>query len=269
MKLALFSDLHLDINSSGERGLGRDITSEVASYFRTLDADHILIAGDVRETAGKCIEALEYLQEASHKPISFIPGNHDVWTEGQNSWREYQQYREHYTTLIDTPLHLTDTHVVIGDMGWYDYTFGLTEYSLEAFQQRRQENWDTLAKFDRDDVTLTSMMLDKLETQFEAHRDRRVIFLNHFVPYEEFIVRKDGNPEWNFTGGFMGSKRIGELIDRYDNIDYVVFGHTHQRFGTVQTHGRTVICNPLGYLREWSGSDVREELQRATTFIMV
>ncbi|GMA65457.1 metallophosphoesterase [Alicyclobacillus fastidiosus] len=267
MKIALLSDIHLDVNSSDDQGLGRDISLDVASFIQSLDVDRIVIAGDVAESAVNCLSYLEYIETNAKKPISFIPGNHDVWTEGTSSWDEYNMYRNHHTSLIDLPLQLTDKYVLVGNMGWYDYTFGLPEYKVEEFITHRPKNWDVKAKFHMSDPAFANILMDQLQSQLENCRQYRVLLVTHFVPYTEFLVRKPDSPEWNWSNSFMGSRRIGEIINLYPNIEYVVFGHTHMRFGMVNTQGRKVICKPLGYVHEWESPDLNEELKRVTTII--
>ena len=50
---------------------------------------------------------------------------------------------------------------------------------------------------------------------------------------------------------FLGSASFGQLLDQYDNIKQVVFGHTHRRFEDKLIHGTRYSCRPFGYYYEW------------------
>ena len=49
----------------------------------------------------------------------------------------------------------------------------------------------------------------------------------------------------------MGSEKLGELLDHYDNLEQVVFGHTHRRFDDKKINGTRYSCRPFGYFFEW------------------
>lgn len=74
----------------------------------------------------------------------------------------------------------------------------------------------------------------------------------HFVPKEEFIVHHTGKyTRWNHLNAFLGSKEFGETLSGFSNIEQVVFGHTHRRFGEQRIDDVLYHCRPFGYYFEW------------------
>jgi Icc-related predicted phosphoesterase len=63
----------------------------------------------------------------------------------------------------------------------------------------------------------------------------------HHVPFE-FMVRRSKVPAWAFGNAFMGSVRIGKLIEGYEKIKIVVCGHTHIRME--KTYSHLTVINP-------------------------
>ena len=54
----------------------------------------------------------------------------------------------------------------------------------------------------------------------------QIVVVTHHLPFKEAVVLKDR--QFNFFNAFMGSTRIGDLIDRYEKIKTVIYGHNHK-----------------------------------------
>lgn len=269
MKLLSFSDLHLDHNN---KELDRDITPEIAAYIREVAPDRVIVAGDMAGSSERCIPYIEELERLSGVPLSYIPGNHSIWTlnkQADASWREYEQLKQHHSSLIDRPLHLNDEWVLIGDMGWYDYSFKEPHRTRDEIVRERNQIWkdSALARWGISDEQVCQLMLDKFERQLTEHQDKKIVFVNHFIPYPEFVPVSQTWEVWNMIRPFMGTARLGELLDRHPQVRYVIFGHIHHRIGTKLRNGQTVICNPLGYVKEWRTSDPLTEIRNSATLI--
>lgn len=261
MKLLVFSDLHVDYNSET---LGRNIAPDIAAYIREVAPDRVLVAGDMAGGAERCIRYIEEIQEGSGVPLSYVPGNHSVWTldKTADSWQEYERLAAHPSSLIDRPVTLTDDWVLIGDMGWYDYSFE-ADTAREEVVKRKNSVWkdSVLARFGLEDEALTTHMLERVSKQFAAHADKQIVFANHFIPWIEYAPVSPHSEIWNMIRPFMGSTRLGALIDAHPNVQVTVFGHKHWRHGLVQRGDRQLICAPLGYVKEWRTGKLGEELR--------
>ena len=86
-----------------------------------------------------------------------------------------------------------------------------------------------------------------------------VVCATHHQPYEQ-TVRRAGRLPWEFFNAFMGSARMGDVIDKHPKISHVIYGHTHT-LGDRQIGKRRVFGTPLGYPRERKGLSERQVLQ--------
>lgn len=263
MKLLVLSDLHIDYN---DRRTDRPTAPAIAAYIREVAPDRVVIAGDIAGGAAHCLRCLEEIEQLSGVPVSYVPGNHSIWTNSKetDSWHEYRLFRDHSTSLIDRPVHLNDKWVLLGDMGWYDYTFREEHISPEQVRDNRNKVWkdSIMARWGMEDTALTDLMLDKFAKMFEAHRDKQIIFANHFIPYRDFVPVSTHNEIWNLIRPFMGSARLGDLLDRHEHVRYVIFGHMHYRYGLREHKGKNIAVAPLGYAqKEWKTDSIEQELR--------
>ena len=269
-RILCLSDIHLDINSQEK---GTDLLPTFITYIQKQAPDVVLISGDISNDWKTSINILDKLMESIEADIRFIPGNHDIWVSGdKSSWTAYEQFKAHPTSLINKPYVIGSKHVLIGDMGWYDYSFGTETIPHSLFAQQKKRLWadGMYAKWQMDDIELFEKQYSNLDQQFSDYSDKRIIFANHFVPFEDFIKVSHTNDDWNFCNAYMGSRKLGELIKHHPNIDWCIFGHTHQRFGVIENHnGVNIICNPLGYSIEWSSISFEKELEKVGSIILI
>ena len=90
-------------------------------------------------------------------------------------------------------------------------------------------------------------LLDELKKE-----NKEVIIATHFVPKREFVHYHTGEYErWNQINACLGSDAFGDLIDGYDHVKQVVFGHTHRQFPDTLINGTIYTAKPFGYFYEW------------------
>jgi putative phosphoesterase len=266
-KLLVMSDLHLD---HAEENADFDIFNSLIKKIKEKNADQLLIAGDLAGGAAPVINYLNRIEAETGTPILYIPGNHCIWTSSSTSEIQYELLKAHHSSLIDHPFSIGNDSVIIGDMGWYDYGFGENIAIPLDFEAGKRKYWSSEARFAKwksSDKELNRWMLTKLETQFEKYKHKKVIFVNHFIAYKDFVAY--GDTIWNYQNAYMGSQSLGELIDRYPNISHVIFGHTHRRYGTVDFGNKKIICNPLGYHFEWQSKNIEQEIESCMTIIEI
>ena len=142
---------------------------------------------------------------------------------------------------------------MIGDLGWYDFSFGGAKYSTKDFLSMRYKNriWQDsfYAKWDYPAPEVHRFFLEKLKKQIELYNKYNIIFVTHVLPIKQFTVRRYSK-SWNYLNAFLGSKEYGELILKYPNIRYSISGHVHYRKIRI-INNKTFICNCLGYNKEW------------------
>ena len=76
----------------------------------------------------------------------------------------------------------------------------------------------------------------KLESSLRMLKTERTVVVLHYSPIAQTL---EGEPLEIFP--FLGSARMGETIDRYDNVSLVVHGHAHRG----QAEGRTNKGTPV------------------------
>lgn len=266
MRVLIMSDLHLDQNSMS---LGRNLLREFIDKVNTKKPDIVLIAGDICNFASDTIKIIRVIENQVGVKVLFIPGNHDIWVNlNESSMDAYNLLKNDPSSVIDKPYFLNDEYVVVGDMGWYDYTFAPSTISNFVLKSRAKTLWDgKYTRFGMENVELFQMMYNSLKKQLDSVKDKKVIFMNHFIPYKDFVVYKADSSNWDLCNGYMGSAQLGELLDSYSNIEYVIFGHTHKRFGLIEYRKKQIICNPLGYVGEWKTEDFNQEIEDAFTLL--
>jgi 3',5'-cyclic AMP phosphodiesterase CpdA len=136
VKIGILSDIHVDLNRT-ERG---DVTAAICQTLEKEDIDLFICAGDVADDFQRTMETIEDIRTRSLRRCLFVPGNHDIWVEyhpEMNSRQIYEILQQLPDNLSNRPIPLTDEWIAIGDLGWYDYSFGGTEYSKEEFDRMR------------------------------------------------------------------------------------------------------------------------------------
>lgn len=270
MKIAVINDAHLDINSTL---LKQDLTQIFIENVKKKKPDLVIIPGDLSNSAKESIRIIELLEEQLGVPVLFVPGNHDVFVDkGEESWNSYRLLSNHHSTLIDKPYHINDDYVIIGDIGWYDYSFGPDTIPYYQYKSRKKSLWidAKYALWGMDDIDFMRKIIEKFQYYLEKNIHKKVIFVNHFVPYRDFIPYRKDIKNWNLCNAYMGSSHLGKLLDEYTNIKYVLFGHIHKRYGIIEDYkGKTIVCNPLGYMDEWETDDISLELEKTITMFEI
>jgi putative phosphoesterase len=270
MRLGILSDLHVDLNG------GRSVIEALLATLRRQKVETMVIAGDVSNDYRLTLRSLEELQDRSGVPVLFVAGNHDVWNEAHpdiSAWQAYEALEGFAGNLSRGPRQIGDGWTVVGDLGWYDYSFGSPQYSREDFdrmqigeriwQDRIKANWDrhTLEMHRTFYMKLKSQLERITANRFSAADNHNVILVTHVLPRKEFTVQRP-DPQWIYLNAFLGSPEYGELAIQY-GVRYSICGHVHYR-KQVTVKGTRFICNCLGYTDEWQWSrDPQIEIDRA------
>jgi putative phosphoesterase len=255
LKIGILSDIHVDIDHQTPHGVLEGIVVGIKQNA----VDLMIIAGDVANDFELTLCALETIENASGVPCLFVPGNHDIWNEKHpdlNAWDTYEALKQFPGNLCNGPRELGNNWIVIGDLGWYDYSFGSPEYSVEEFdrmkingrlwQDKVKANWGTST------LEMHRHFHDKLEQQLKAHRDKKIVLVTHVLPLVDFSVQPP-DKMWKYLNAFLGSREYGQLALEY-SVAYSICGHVHYR--KEQMYGDTVfICNCLNYANQWLDND--------------
>ncbi len=85
----------------------------------------------------------------------------------------------------------------------------------------------------------------KLENQLRTLRTDRVVAVLHYAPIADTVA---GEPEVIFP--FLGSSRLAEAVDRFDNVKAVVHGHAHRGTFEGRTNKGTPVYNCAQFVVE-------------------
>ncbi len=270
MKIGILSDIHVDLNG------GEAVINGLLAAMLRQDVEAMVIAGDVSSDYRVTLDSLEQLQERSGIRILFVPGNHDIWNEADpdiTAWQAYEALERFPGNLTRGPQEISDGWTIIGDLGWYDYSFGGSQYSREDFDRMQfgERVWQDRIKaiWDRHTLEIHRTFYEKLDTQLKRTKvsrcsdssKRKIILVTHVLPRKEFTVQRP-DPEWIYLNAFLGSPEYGELALDH-GVRYSICGHVHYR-KQVTVNGTRFICNCLGYSDEWMWSrDPAAEIDRA------
>lgn len=267
MKTVVLSDIHVDINRE------HPVVQEFARYIKEQDARLAIIAGDVSEIQQETLDTLNTIEQLSGARVLFVPGNHDLWGppgDPDQIAAIYDRYVRDEHCLCGRDVVLGDT-VVIGDVGWYDYSFGSGRYSFEEFEQMSLagRTWqDSLRNaWTRDNLGRTQWMLSRLEARLAAYPDKQLAVVTHMLPVKDFTVPAE-MANWSYFNAFLGSRKFGELYRRYP-VKAAVCGHVHYR-RSFDRDGIHWMCRCLNYHSEWrpqDGETLREQIEKAAEVI--
>lgn len=267
MKVAILSDIHEGLN---RKKTGADILGILKEWLAKHKPDVFIISGDMTAGPDKSLALLNRLKsELLDIQILYVHGNHDLYHE--DSSIAYEILLEFSGNLGNGPVQLDKDWVVVGDGGWYDYSFGIEDFTEEQFSVGQFNNFTwpdkVHAHWTVDDGAVTRKYLSKLEKWLAEHQGKNIILVTHFVPFAHFVQVKN-DLSWDFFNAMMGSEGFGELAEKY-GVKKVVFGHIHTRYHE-EYKGIECICNPLGYYpHEWKNDSAEEEINSAIKVIEI
>ena len=251
MRSAVISDIHVDINKDYK------VIEAISEYVHEHAIELILIAGDITNRVKDTIEVVAELERQSGAKVLYVPGNHDMWDEDKeynNNDEIYQMFLEDEHCLCER-YYETDKHIIVGDVGWYDYTFGNQEkYSEEEFDKMsiggrtfldyRYNTWAQMNKKHSDDF------VEKLQKLIHEHPEKDIVVMTHVLSHEAFLVPEDIG-DWSYLNAFLGSKKLKDLCLE-NKVRYAICGHVHYR-KNVDEEKTTWLCRCLNYHNEWLG----------------
>lgn len=264
MKIGILSDIHVDL----EHPQPEKVVDGMAAAIDSEGVDIMIIAGDVANDYRATLRTLNAIEKRSGARVLFVPGNHDIWNEHHprmTAWEIYDALRDFPGNLANGATALDAGWVAVGDIGWYDYTFGGPQYTVEDFDRMQIGNrlWQDKVKsaWGRPTQEMHRYFRDKLEEQLRRYSAMRTLLITHAVPIRDFTVQPP-DEAWNYLNAFLGSASYGELALKY-GVEVSISGHVHYRRERVV--GRTrFICNCLNYVSQWvENADPALEIRRA------
>jgi len=261
MRIVVTADLHYDIVRSRQPALA--IAEEICS----LDADTLLVLGDVAgRDIGIVSECLHLFDRFAGRKF-FVAGNHDIWTSpGSDSLDKLE--RELPAACREAGFHPLDVEPVAingvgiaGSMGWYDYSYRLNrlgiplrfyEAKIAPGAAARSASYAHLvadasdtddsafgigtrwmdgehARLPMSDVAFCQYLLDRFDEHLCYLSDRcdRIVVGLHHVPFAALVPHTD-KPGWAFASAFLGSEQFGEVMLNHPKVRYAFCAHSHK-----------------------------------------
>ena len=264
MKIAISSDNHLDVNrvdpaQALEAQAEWLLEQQVGAYF---------FLGDLFNDFQKTRAYFTALQArvGPQIMIRYLAGNHDQLTGVTAAQLEQRLAPEYFHQAFwDVPG--TDWRI-IGNNGWYDYSFSNLAVSPAAVAQWKKAYWidGSITQAESDPVRMARVMVQvKAQLQAAQAAGKRVIFVTHFVPAAALVPPLPAHlttPRQQRFGqmfnAMLGSQHLGALLLQTPQVKRVVSGHLHGEFAP-QTLGAATYYNPAVGVRRRPG-----EWQRTT-----
>ena len=221
--VAAIGDLHV---SEGGEGRYADMFREISDA-----ADVLVLAGDLTNF-GKVTEAEILAEDLRHCTIPTVAvlGNHDV--EAGETDELIKILEGVGVTFLDE--QATVVHGV-GFAGVKGFLGGFGRGELGAFGE------DAIKVFVDESINEAR----KLENALRSLRTERVMAVLHYAPIRETV---EGEPLEIFP--FLGSSRLANAIDRFDNVKAVVHGHAHRGSYSGRTPGGVPVFNVAQFVVE-------------------
>lgn len=263
MRLAMTADLHWGLSRPGDRA-----TRELVEQLRTLEADALVIAGDIGEGAefSHCLSQFAGVECAR----LLVPGNHDLWTRSPlaSSLLRYEDHlprlaAEHGFAVLDAAPWLSGDgrEALVGSINWYDYSFADPAlealypdvgelYAAKLFPDGRH-NDRRFVHLGMSDREFTALVVERFIAQMAnlPLTVAEVVAVQHHPPIRQlFYPRQDPTAAERFWLAYTGNRRMEEAVLSDPRIRWVVCGHTHA-FRSEAVGG--VQCRNLGGDYDW------------------
>jgi hypothetical protein len=235
VKLVISSDWHY-----GHRIRDRSVFDRLVEAMGRENPDGALVLGDVaNEFHPKNYGIVFPRLAALGCPVGILCGNHDVWLGGHarglaTSWEVMDKFADlaeaHGLTPLDrTRLRIGDVQIA-GTLGWYDYSLGSPLWSHAQYATKRFDRgiWNDgkYARFLETDAQVCQNLLDRLdETLGRQATGSETLVVTHVAAMSQSLA-VTGRPLWDFFNAYMGTARLGELLDRH-GVQTHFFGHAH------------------------------------------
>lgn len=251
VKTGIISDIHIDINKD------YNVIDELANYVKENKIELLLIAGDISSYPEITLNAICEIETKSGAKVLYVPGNHDLWNKDSkytNNDKIYELFLndEH---CLSGKIYETEDYVIIGDVAWYDYSFGNHEkFCTEDFEKMTHDGrtwqdslFNTWSKNNREK---SDWFIEKFQSKINENSSKPVVLMTHMITHDKFAVPEE-REMWKYFNAFLGSKKLKELCIT-NQVKYSICGHVHYR-NTFTEDGVTWMCRCLNYHNEWLG----------------
>ena len=271
VRIAISSDNHLDVNQVDPAA----VLAMQAQYLQDHSVQYYFYAGDLFNDFTQTRQYMTDLQHrlANRVHVYYIAGNHDLLQHASYDQIEHLSapgyLHRHYVDLPGTNWRM------IGNNGWYDYSFSTYRDDSIAVRQWKRVYWlDSEIEQPGDDQERMNNVLSQVTAQLAAAKDagKRVLFLTHFAPRHELLAPRPAGVNtprrerfYQMITAMMGSDRLGDLLESTGNVKYAFYGHLHGIHPPLEHNGVTYLNQAVGgrnkRINEWQQDDFTAQWQ--------
>jgi predicted phosphodiesterase len=257
MRLLITADLHYNHPKS------KPLADDLIDKMNAETADVLVLVGDTAVADGDSLERC--LSRFSFTgPKLFVAGNHELWTQGTDSYRIFTQdlprrVRDLGWHWLESDPFVAGDIAIIGSVGWYDYSFaerslgiprrfyaacvspaaaerfsqyaGLFETTDDILPIAREvmARWNDgkFVKLHRSDDEFLQEILERLHRQLSSLTNmKHVVACIHHLPFRA-LLPPSHSAQWDFVKAFLGSGELGQLLLGFPNVKEMFCGHSH------------------------------------------
>lgn len=273
MKILIVSDLHYDYNL---HSLGIEFEYDFENKLNEVDL--VLIAGDISGDFARTSLFLDRLRKkiTGNTVIACVSGNHLGYNrikKGYENTKENaiftlrQVYNEKPVYFLENDVLELGEYVIIGcclytNFKLYntqDFSKQIAEYYINDFNYVQIMDYDLgmIRYVNGDDyIKWHNRSIDFIQQACQKYKDKKIILLTHFLVTPKSISKKYVD---NNLNPFYCTN-LEWLFDKYENIELVVSGHSHEP-SDIKIGNTRIVLEPYGYFlreqdippEEWSG----------------
>ncbi|CAK1241681.1 metallophosphoesterase [Fructobacillus tropaeoli] len=262
MQVAISSDNHLDLNKvETEWAL-----EQQAAYLQKNQIAVYVIAGDLFNRFDKTLDFARDLQRrlGPATVIRFLAGNHEMGAG--------VSYQELESPVDDLYFHHKTLDIgsarLIGNNGWYDYSFDQNQHSVAEITRFKREFWyDRRIEQPMTDPERLAINLNQMKQDIKEAKKvgKTPILINHFAQEQAFIDQMPFRMErLDVLRSFLGSQAVGDLAVS-NQVQAAISGHLHLHVQALPIQRTTFYNASVGYrtrrVKEWFSHDFMTEWQ--------
>lgn len=237
MKLIIYSDLHLEFKNPFR-----------IPQLAQEQGDILILAGDI--ITFKNLEPLEKFVEGWEKPVLFIAGNHEYYTNKAKNKSE-EKLQEFIATKKPNMTWLNNSSITLGDVAFFGGTMW-TDFNksdpMAMYQARLGMNdykiirTNSYSKITPEDtVKWHEEYKEKLIEWLKENKDKKRVVISHHAPTQCPTTKYALS---SLSPAYNSMDMVEVILDYQPNLH--VYGHTHE----ADDHmiGKTrIVSNPYGY----------------------
>ncbi len=241
MKIISYSDMHLEF--------GRNFQPPA-----DVNADVMILAGDM--ITFRNFEPLGWMLKDWHKPVLFVAGNHEYYTQrpmdaGENTFKAWLAEQHHNVTFLqDESITIDGVHFFGGTM-WTDFNGCDSDAMMRAtnamndFRHIMLPNSQLLKPIDT--LAFHASFVTGLERWFAQDLAGKRVVISHHAPVVNLNTQYGNSP----LMPAFNSLDMVSIIEKYQPALWV-YGHTHECDDQMIGDTR-IISNQRGYPNRTGG----------------